>query len=49
MGAEDARTAEPLAQISSLLHADARLSAQNRTALEHMLRAAYEQLRNDKD
>jgi transcriptional regulator with XRE-family HTH domain len=49
MGAEDAPPAEPLAQISTLLHADTRLSAQNRTALEHMLRAAYEQLRNDKE
>jgi transcriptional regulator with XRE-family HTH domain len=49
MGMEDALPAEPLAEISSLLQSDTRLSAQNRSALEHMLRAAYEQLRNDKD
>lgn len=39
--------AEPLAEITALLHADVRLSAQNRAALEHVLRAAYEKLRDD--
>ena len=38
---------EPLAEMTALLHSDPRLSAQNKAALEHVLRAAYEKLRHD--
>jgi transcriptional regulator with XRE-family HTH domain len=46
MGAPDAK-AEPLSEMTALIYADHRLSAQNKSVLEHMLRAAYEKLRDD--
>jgi transcriptional regulator with XRE-family HTH domain len=38
---------EPLSEMTALIYADRRLSAQNKSVLEHMLRAAYEKLRDD--
>jgi transcriptional regulator with XRE-family HTH domain len=40
--------AEPLAEMTAILHGDPRLSSQSKAALEHMLKAAYEQLRDDR-
>lgn len=42
-----AEKAEPLSEMTALIYADQRLSAQNKSVLEHMLRAAYEKLRDD--
>jgi transcriptional regulator with XRE-family HTH domain len=38
---------EPLSEMTAVIYADQRLSAQNKSVLEHMLRAAYEKLRDD--
>lgn len=46
MGAAEA-SAEPLSEMTALIYADRRLSAQSKSVLEHMLRAAYEKLRDD--
>lgn len=42
---ESTSSADPLAQMTAILHADHRLSSQNKTVIEHMLRAAYQQMR----
>jgi transcriptional regulator with XRE-family HTH domain len=44
---ETQSNAEPLAQMTAILHADPRLSAQNRSVIERMLRVAYEELRTE--
>ena len=41
--------ASPLAQISSIIHRDPRLSPEGAVALEEMIRATYERLRTDSD
>jgi len=46
MGATE-EAAEPLSEMTALIYADRRLSAQSKSVLEHMLRAAYEKLRDD--
>jgi len=38
---------EPLAEITALLRADRNLTGEGATALENMLKSAYEHLRND--
>ena len=41
------QSAEPLSEMTALIYTDRRLSSQNKSVLEHMLRAAYEKLRDD--
>lgn len=42
-------TASPLAQISSIIHRDPRLSPEGSAALEELIRATYTRLRTDRD
>ncbi len=41
--------ASPLAQISSIIHRDPHLNPEGAVALEELIRATYERLRNDSD
>lgn len=41
--------ASPLAQISSIIHRDPHLNPEGAVALEELIRAMYERLRNDSD
>lgn len=44
---ETIRKVEPLAEITALLRADRNLSGEGATALENMIKSAYEHLRRD--
>lgn len=47
LGPDAAATAEPLAEMTALLRADPRLTEKSKLTLESVLRATYQQLRED--